>query len=73
MPLVEPGIETLFLHAFKRYTILPPGPIVAQLNPFPKRQNLVHQAMLGIEDPSARRDRGCLDGHFLVAMPGMND
>ncbi|KGF67746.1 hypothetical protein LL06_20605 [Hoeflea sp. BAL378] len=29
--------------------------------------------MLGIEDHLSRRDRGCLDGHFLVAMPGMTD
>jgi len=29
--------------------------------------------MLGIEDHLSRRKRGCLDGHFLVAMPGMND
>jgi len=32
MPLVEPGIETLFLHAFKTlHHPFPPGPIVAQL------------------------------------------
>ena len=29
--------------------------------------------MLGIEDHLSRRKRGCLDGHFLVAMPGMTD
>ena len=29
--------------------------------------------MLGIEDHLTRKDRGCLDGHFLVAMPGMED
>lgn len=29
--------------------------------------------MFGIEDHLSRRKRGCLDGHFLVAMPGMND
>lgn len=29
--------------------------------------------MFGIDDHLNRRKRGCLDGHFLVAMPGMND
>jgi putative transcriptional regulator len=29
--------------------------------------------MLGIEEHLSRRKRGCLDGHFLIAMPGMND
>ncbi|AKI01473.1 putative transcriptional regulator [Hoeflea sp. IMCC20628] len=29
--------------------------------------------MIGIEDHLSRRKRGSLDGHFLVAMPGMND
>jgi len=29
--------------------------------------------MLGIENQLSRRKRGCLDGHFLIAMPGMND
>lgn len=29
--------------------------------------------MFGIEDHLSRRKRGCLDGHFLLAMPGMND
>jgi len=29
--------------------------------------------MFGIETHLSRRNRGCLDGHFLVAMPGMDD
>lgn len=29
--------------------------------------------MLGIEKQLSRGNRGCLDGHFLIAMPGMND
>jgi len=29
--------------------------------------------MLGIENNLSRRKRGCLDGHFLIAMPGMDD
>lgn len=29
--------------------------------------------MIGIEDHLSSRKRGCLDGHFLVAMPGMTD
>lgn len=29
--------------------------------------------MIGIEDHMTRKKRGCLDGHFLVAMPGMSD
>lgn len=29
--------------------------------------------MLGIEKQLSRGSRGCLDGHFLIAMPGMND
>lgn len=29
--------------------------------------------MLGIEKNLSRRNRGCLDGHFLIAMPGMED
>lgn len=29
--------------------------------------------MLGLEDHLSRRKRGCLDGHFLVAMPSMGD
>ncbi|SOE17655.1 putative transcriptional regulator [Hoeflea halophila] len=29
--------------------------------------------MLGIEKQLSRASRGCLDGHFLIAMPGMND
>lgn len=29
--------------------------------------------MLGIDKQLSRGSRGCLDGHFLIAMPGMND
>lgn len=29
--------------------------------------------MAGIEKQLSRASRGCLDGHFLIAMPGMND
>lgn len=29
--------------------------------------------MLEIHDHMSRRTRGCLDGHFLIAMPGMTD
>lgn len=29
--------------------------------------------MVGIEKQLSRSSRGCLDGHFLIAMPGMND
>lgn len=29
--------------------------------------------MVGIEKQLSRASRGCLDGHFLIAMPGMND
>lgn len=29
--------------------------------------------MLGIEKQLSRASRGCLDGHFLIAMPGMDD
>lgn len=29
--------------------------------------------MDGIKSHLTRRKRGCLDGHFLIAMPGMND
>lgn len=29
--------------------------------------------MFGIEKKTSRGSRGCLDGHFLIAMPGMND
>jgi putative transcriptional regulator len=29
--------------------------------------------MHGIENHLSRRKRGCLDGHFLIAMPGMSD
>ncbi|MEM5473700.1 YqgE/AlgH family protein [Hoeflea sp. AS60] len=29
--------------------------------------------MFGIEKKLSRGNRGCLDGHFLIAMPGMND
>ncbi len=29
--------------------------------------------MIGIEKKLSRGNRGCLDGHFLIAMPGMND
>ena len=29
--------------------------------------------MFGIEKKISRGSRGCLDGHFLIAMPGMND
>ncbi|MGJ8571762.1 MAG: YqgE/AlgH family protein [Hoeflea sp.] len=29
--------------------------------------------MLGIEKQLSRGGRGCLDGHFLIAMPGMDD
>jgi len=29
--------------------------------------------MIGIEKQLSRASRGCLDGHFLIAMPGMDD
>jgi putative transcriptional regulator len=29
--------------------------------------------MIGIEKQLSRASRGCLDGHFLIAMPGMSD
>ncbi len=29
--------------------------------------------MIKLEDHLAQRKRGCLDGHFLIAMPGMSD
>lgn len=29
--------------------------------------------MFGLEDHLSRRKRGCLDGHFLLAMPSMSD